>query len=71
MTAGAFVFLGFAAWAFVEALLGDTEVEPEENAPLLLIIILIAIPAFVGSGFAMVAAALWWALIGPRGHSHA
>ena len=71
MTGAAFLFLGFAAWVIFAAISGDTEVEPGENAPLSLVVILIGLPTFIGSAFAMVAATLWRAIIGPRGHSHA
>jgi hypothetical protein len=71
MTGGAFVFLGFASWALVEALLGEAEVEPGENVPLSIIFIVIAIPASIGFAFATVAGALWWAIIRPHPNPHA
>jgi hypothetical protein len=67
MTAGTLFFLGFA----VLMVYGIFVPQGDEPASARLLLIVGGISAFIASAFAMVAAALWRAIIGPRGHSHA
>jgi hypothetical protein len=70
MTAGTALFLGFAALMVYGIFVPEVQ-DTDEPAGAGLLLIIALISAFVGSAFAMVAAALWRAIIGSRGHSHA
>ena len=68
MTAGTAVFVGFAALMFYGIFALEAE---EDTAGKTAAFVIALISAFIGSAFAMVAAAVWRAVIGSRGHSHA
>jgi hypothetical protein len=69
LSGAALLFLGYAALLIVATIVLPDD--SSEDIPATLVVVVSGISAFLGSAFAMVAAALWRAIIGPRGHSHA
>lgn len=68
-TGAAFLFLGYAALNLALVVFVPAELDEEYRTAGVYLVA--SISAIIGSAFAIVAAAAWWTVIGPRGHSHA